>query len=80
MGRARWAAVIGGMVGLSVSLLLPAGASAGQDDRPTWLCRPDQRPNPCYSSLATTIQRPDGSSRTTDPRLARDPKVDCFYV
>lgn len=80
MGRIRWAGLIGGIVGLSVSLLLPAGASAGQDDRPTWLCRPDQTPNPCYSSLATTIQRPDGSSRETDPRLALDPKVDCFYV
>lgn len=66
-------------VGL-LAALSPAAAGA-QDAEPTsWLCRPDQTPNPCFSNLATTHQQADGPDRTAEPRLATDPKVDCFYV
>jgi hypothetical protein len=60
---------------------LPAAQLQAAEPEPTsWLCEPAQTPNPCHSSLATTFQSPDGSSRTTDPPLASEPKVDCFYV
>lgn len=80
MARILWAGLIAGIAALLLPALLPTSVSAGGGDETSWLCRPDQTPNPCYSSLETTIQDQDGSSRTTNPRLARDPKVDCFYV
>jgi hypothetical protein len=45
-----------------------------------WLCRPGLADNPCESDLATTIIRPDGSKRVVDPRPAKHPPIDCFYV
>lgn len=45
-----------------------------------WLCKPGVEPNPCHESLETTVYEQDGTSRVENPQLARDPKVDCFYV
>jgi len=46
----------------------------------TWLCKPGATPNPCFSSLQTTVFSSAGDSHVENPPLARRPKVDCFYV
>jgi hypothetical protein len=45
-----------------------------------WLCRPGATPNPCESNLATTVVRPNGSEIVADPKPAKHPPIDCFYV
>lgn len=66
---------------LTAALAAPASAGAGPAPSDTvWLCRPGIESNPCRESLATTVESPDGGSRTTDPPLPRRPRVDCFYV
>lgn len=80
MGRRRLKGAIAAGLALVLAALGPSPAGAQDPEGTSWLCRPDQTPNPCHSSLATTFQSPDGSSRTTDPPLASSPKVDCFYV
>src|SRR5690349_13484515 len=57
-------------------LALPAGASAST----TWLCKPGANPNPCVGSLQTTVIDPSGQSHVENPRNAKKPKIDCFYV
>jgi hypothetical protein len=57
-------------------LALPAGAHAAT----TWLCKPGASPNPCFGSLQTTVVDSSGQSHIENPRNARKPKIDCFYV
>ena len=60
---------------------LAAPAAHAQTPEPTaWLCLPGQEPNPCAGDQTTTVFAPDGSSKTTTPKVPQDPKVDCFYV
>ncbi len=54
----------------------PAGAGA----KTVWLCKPGKSPNPCHESLKTTVVSPAGTSHMENPRNARKPKFDCFYV
>jgi hypothetical protein len=61
---------------LLVLLALPAGAHAAT----TWLCKPGQNPNPCFGSLQTTVIDPSGQSHVENPRNAKKPPIDCFYV
>ena len=61
---------------LAAVLLLAAPASA----RTVWLCKPGLADNPCRASLTATVIEGDGSTRVERTRLARRPKVDCFYV
>lgn len=76
-GRVQIAALA--FVGLAaLALAAPPATPAAQ---PTvWLCKPGVDPNPCYSSLQTTVIDPDGGSRVAEVRIARRPKIDCFYV
>ena len=56
-------------------------ASAPRDRWGTvWLCRPGERPNPCVTSLTTTVVRQDGSRRVVRGASAAKAPVDCFYV
>jgi hypothetical protein len=54
----------------------PAGAAA----KTVWLCKPGKSPNPCHESLKTTVVSSAGASHVENPRNARKPKFDCFYV
>ena len=45
-----------------------------------WLCKPGTKPDPCRNDETTTEIAADGSATVTKPKLATDPKVDCFYV
>jgi hypothetical protein len=74
------------MVGVGCAVLagplaggLPATAQAPAGET-VWLCHPDRGSDPCSESLETTVQHRDGSSTVVDPPLARNPRVDCFYV
>ena len=44
-----------------------------------WLCLPGHAPDPCTSSLKTTVQG-QSTAGVVDPPLAKKPKADCFYV
>ena len=46
----------------------------------TWLCRPAMADDPCTSGLSSTAIARDGSTRPEPAVVARNPKVDCFYV
>jgi hypothetical protein len=72
----RLAAVVAALaaaVCLSV-LAAPAGA------RTVWLCKPGANPDPCLGSLQTTVFDPSGESHVENPRNAKRPRIDCFYV
>lgn len=49
-----------------------------------WLCKPGTKPDPCRNdtptTAATTAIAADGTATVTNPKLATDPQVDCFYV
>lgn len=66
------------LLAAAIAILGPSSASAST----TWLCKPGAVPNPCYSSLQTTVYGLDGSARIENPPLPKpkDPKIDCFYV
>jgi hypothetical protein len=56
------------------TLVVPAGAST------TWLCKPGASPDPCVGSLQTTVIDPSGQSHVENPKNAKKPPIDCFYV
>ncbi len=60
----------------ALALALPAGAHGAT----TWLCKPGANPNPCFGSLQTTVIDPSGQSHVENPRNAKKPPIDCFYV
>ena len=61
-------------------LLAAVPASAGAASPAVWLCKPGA-PNPCTSSLTTTLVPFGGGPAVREnARVARRPKVDCFYV
>lgn len=62
-------------VALAIALL-PGAAEA----KTKWLCKPGAKPNPCKGSLETTRYAVDGSTTVVEPKNARKPKYDCFYV
>jgi pimeloyl-ACP methyl ester carboxylesterase len=58
-----------------------AASSAPRDRWGTiWLCRPGERPNPCVTSLTTTVVRRNGHTSVVRTAPAASPPVDCFYV
>ncbi len=59
-----------------VVLALPSGAGAAT----TWLCKPGTNPNPCLGSLQTTVFDSAGQSHVENPKNAKRPPIDCFYV
>ena len=65
---------------IAVALAGAAAAPAAQADV-TWLCRPGMSDDPCRPSLSTTVFRAfDDRVGVIRPKVARRPKVDCFYV
>jgi hypothetical protein len=68
---------------IALAALLGAGVSqaAGSTTSSTvWLCRPGQSPDPCATSLATTVIAANGSRTTQSASVAANSKFDCFYV
>jgi hypothetical protein len=59
-----------------VLLVLPTGAHGAT----TWLCKPGANPDPCLGSLQTTVIDSSGQSHVENPRNAKRPPIDCFYV
>jgi hypothetical protein len=57
-------------------LAAPLGARAAT----TWLCKPGTNPDPCVGSLQTTVTDSAGQSHVENPRNAKRPPIDCFYV
>ncbi len=45
-----------------------------------WLCFPGKTPDPCSSSMATTVIKANGSKTVETPKAAANPPIDCFYV
>lgn len=65
---------------LAAALLLSLALAGGASAKTTWLCKPGSNPDPCRGSLKTTVVAADGSTRIKNPKNARRPKIDCFYV
>jgi hypothetical protein len=62
------------------ALAAPTGAQAARDST-VWLCKPGMVSNPCKPGMGTTRISPTGEVLGVDnPKAARKPKVDCFYV
>jgi Protein of unknown function (DUF3089) len=49
-------------------------------DSQVWLCKPGESPNPCTGSLDETVVAADGTKTVKPASVAKDPKIDCFYV
>jgi DUF3089 family protein len=70
-------AVIGlALIAAAVALIGPARASAST----VWLCKPGANPDPCRSSLQTTVYPVSGSPQIEKTKLPKRPPIDCFYV
>jgi hypothetical protein len=67
---------LGTVLALALALALAGGASA----KTVWLCKPGATPDPCRGSLQTTVFDPSGQSHVENPRNAKRPPIDCFYV
>ena len=72
----RLAALALSAAALLIAATLPSGAHAAT----TWLCKPGLSPNPCVGSLQTTVTDSSGASHVENPRNAKKPPIDCFYV
>jgi hypothetical protein len=58
-----------------------AGIAAGSASaETTWLCRPGMASNPCLNSQETTVELGNGTSFVENPKPAKNPPIDCFYV
>jgi len=65
----------------AAALGLQAMAAASASAATTWLCAPGMTDDPCGGSLATTEFSATGADLgVVQPRVVREPKVDCFYV
>jgi hypothetical protein len=70
--------VVMGLALLAAALAIPGPSSASAST--VWLCKPGAVPDPCLSSLQTTVYSPNGAVRTENPPIPKRPKIDCFYV
>ncbi len=64
----------------AAAFLIPLALPTGADAATTWLCKPGANPDPCFGSLQTTVIDSSGASHVENPRNARKPPIDCFYV
>ena len=55
-------------------------AAAPAKSGTVWLCFPGKTPDPCSSSMATTVIQANGSKTVETPKAAANPPIDCFYV
>jgi hypothetical protein len=65
---------------VAVAAVLTATALAKTASGPVWLCAPGVANDPCTASLTATRTTGTGSSSIVTGRLAKSPRVDCFYV
>jgi hypothetical protein len=67
---------------LALAIVVAALAAASPAAAKTsWLCLPGAKPDPCTPSLKTTVYSSWGKKTgVVTPKVARKPKVDCFYV
>jgi hypothetical protein len=68
---------------LALAALLVAGvaqASGSATSSTVWLCRPGQSPDPCATSLTTTVIAANGARTTQSASDASNSKFDCFYI
>jgi hypothetical protein len=65
---------------LATAILLGLAAVPAAEARTVWLCKPGAAANPCTSSLTATVTQASGAGTTERTRIARRPRVDCFYV
>lgn len=82
-GLAAAATLLAGCGGTQRSTATTSAAPAGLPlDRygTTWLCRPGMADDPCTAGLASTAVTRNGSTQAEPAPIAREPKVDCFYV
>jgi hypothetical protein len=68
------------LAALAVMAATALGSAPPVPAATTWLCRPPAHPGPCRDTLKTTIQSAGGTSTVSNPKLARKPAIDCFYV
>jgi hypothetical protein len=79
-------AAVVGIVLIGAALIGPVSsgaASSSTSPGPTktvWLCRPGATPDPCETSLDSTVVKANGQSAVMDVNDAKNPKIDCFYV
>jgi hypothetical protein len=81
-GLAAAATVLGGC-GAAKHTKTTTGLTAGlplDSWGTTWLCRPGMADDPCTAGLASTAIARNGTTQSEPAVVARDPKVDCFYV
>ena len=65
-------------LGILVCLLAAAGTA---DAKTKWLCKPGAKPDPCVGDLTASVIDTNGNVlRTERTRVAKAPRVDCFYV
>jgi len=57
-----------------------ATASAAQQAKTTWLCKPGLSEDPCLSSEETTVEYGNGETRIERSRPRGKTPIDCFYV
>jgi hypothetical protein len=57
----------------------PGYSSATYTDPAHWLCRPD-KDDVCDTDMDATILKANGKTKVERFRLAKKPKIDCFYV
>jgi hypothetical protein len=55
----------------------PAGAAQSGT---VWLCKPGLANDPCTSRLTATVENADGATSVVNPKVAKTPPIDCFYV
>ena len=75
--RTLWLTAVTAIAAGAICAAAPSGAAAAKT---VWLCKPGKKPNPCRESLKTTVRSTSGAEHVENPRNARRPKIDCFYV
>lgn len=80
-GGRSWRLRLAALVAAALAAPALAAPPASPAAQPTvWLCKPGIEPNPCYSSLQTTVFDAGGAAHVEETQIARRPKIDCFYV
>jgi hypothetical protein len=74
----RWSIAL---VAVLVAACAWAATASAASAKTVWLCKPGQSPDPCTPGLSTTVYSPTLQAlRTTNPKPAKKPSFDCFYV
>ncbi len=77
---ARWRVLVVAALSAAALAMCAGIASSASAAETTWLCRPGLAGNPCLSSEQTTVELDGGGKFVEDPKPAKRPGIDCFYV